>query len=189
MSLRKGLFVVGVLGWLVGAPALFVSMGSVSADGPPPLQVLGGISRFDLQLNANSSQTGQYIHYRNFAAFEWRTDVPERTEGQRWKILGEYGPNHMVVWYYDGSFRASNGAKWGAPSRWAYLRTVEEVWRGGSWLLPDGSAPQNALTVTFLADDLQRQVDFLMSRNTVPAIQDAMDRSKEYFPKGGAPEN
>lgn len=184
-------WVVGLVWVLVAVSVLVVDLGPVvSAAGPvvPPLQVVGGVSRFDLQLAANSSQTGQYIHYRNFAAFEWRHDLPDRPDGQKWKIIGEYGPNHMIVWYYDGSFRASNGAKWGAPSRWAYLRTMEEVWVGGTWMLPDGTAASSTQTVTLRADNLQGIVDYLMARNTVPAIQDAMDKSKEYFPKSGAPE-
>ena len=172
---------------LVFGALLLSALTMEGAESPPPLQAVGGVSRFNLQLEANSHQHGQYMHYRNFAAFEWRNDVPDRSEGQKWKIIGEYGPSHMIVWYYDGSFRASNGAKWGVPGRWAYLRPVEEVWDGRAWVMPDGSAIPDVKTVTYRADDLQRAVDFLMDNFTVPAIQDAMDRSKSYFPKSGAP--
>lgn len=162
----------------------------VAALAPPlTLQPHSGLDRYDIQLRVASGENGQFMHYRNFAAYEWRNGLPEEAGGRTRKIIGEFANNvHLIVWFYDGSFHSSNGSRWGAPLRWAYLRQAEEIWNGTTWVMPDGTPMPLVDTVTYRADDLQGAVDFLMDRFTVPVIQDAMDKSKSFFPRAGVPE-
>lgn len=148
---------------------------------------MGVISRYDIALTANPWMYGKFTQYRNFAAEEWRADTPERTDGAKWKIIGEYNGNHQFVWYYDGAFRGASGGKWSKPARWAYLRVQEEKWDGGSWVMPDGTGPTDTDTVVVSVGDIDGIMRLAMSKHTVKQIMDAMDKNKG-LEGTGAPE-
>lgn len=176
-----------------------------------PVTTSGTMARFNINLSVETTQTGDFTHYKNHAAHEWRNDTPDNpppvdytklqdmtmaqrdyaTKGRT--IIGEFQQvdgtvKYLIVWYYGNEFKSSSGSKWSAPQRWAYIRPEEEKWNGHGFEMPSGIPPYNTNVVTLRADNYQGIVDYLMARNTVAQIQDMMDRSKEYFPKNGAPE-
>ena len=159
--------------------------------------------------------TGGMTPYNNPAAYGWHPGslAPDRPDGEmdpatgkyrlKWPIVAEYttGGIPSVVWYWDKSFRTSNGYKWGKPLRWAYLRMVEEVWNPttGQFDVPGLATPSPAPTPPATdhgaggvhMDDIagQQIVDLLKRSFTTTEIQDKIDASPYDEPDTGAPED
>lgn len=158
------------------------------------------ISRFREAVSHVPAQDGNLITYQDYAAYAWRTDTPDRPDSpsaRQWPIVAMY-TQPMIVWYYDGSFRASNGGKWGQPSRWAYLRVEPEVWNpakqqweidGLGYTAPPPTAPPTGKTGVHMdATQGQWMVDDLKRSFTTTQIQDMMDASPYDEPDTTAPE-
>lgn len=129
----------------------------------------GQVARSNLNITLKPTQDGWWTRYRNFAAEEWRTDMPER--GKDWKIVAEYpGEKHQFVFYYEGRFRSPSGGVQGTPLRWAYLRLQEDRWNGQAWVLPDGTASMPGKI------PLDGTVLQLMQSYSKGEIMDAMDK-------------
>ena len=200
---------------LLGLVAVFTQVASraqVSGDG---LNALMGrtdrVQRFGLGVEAVPASDGAYTNYLNVAAYEWhpgtyrpyRKDGPPHApgigpDGYLWPILAYYKDNRkpLVVWYWGGSFRSSNGGNWGVPERWAYVRMEEEVWDP---IAKQGRVPGLEPSVvppvvtpprgTFqIPKSMQYQVDALKLRYTTQEIMDAIDASPFDEPSEGAPE-
>lgn len=151
--------------------------------------------------------TGTLTPYDNWAAYAWHMgrEVPDRPDGAidqatgkrtlSWPMIAEYPNTNLpsVVWYWEGSFRASNGYKWGIPTRWAYIRRIEEVWNpitqqvevagvtvGNDPIPPvpnPGAVPKS----------LRYIIDGLKLQYPTNVIQDAIDLSQFDEPQEGAP--
>ena len=155
---------------------------------------------------------GGFTNYQNFAAYPWQASatVPDRPDGAvdaesgkrvlKWPILAYYpaGQYPMIVWYWEGSFRASNGSKWGTPEHWAYVRYAEEVWNPAAKqfevpglpgsVQPPATAPTGKAGVHMDATQGQWMVDDLKRSFTTQQIMDMMDASPYDEPDTGAPE-
>jgi hypothetical protein len=147
---------------------------------------------------------GGLTNAADYAAHEWHPGTyrpyrPDGPEGYTWPILAYYPGNRkpLVVWYWGGSFRSSNGGQWGQPERWAYVRYYQETWDpvGKQWRVP-GLDPAIVPPVTDppaagtwqIPKSMQYQVDALKLRYTTKEIMDAMDASPFDEPSEGAPE-
>lgn len=150
-----------------------------------------------LNLTATPQHDGKFVALKDYAALEWmdaQAFTPGRTDSQaemRWPIVAVYNGRPTIVWYWDGSFRASNGAKWGAPSRWAYLRMEPEQWHPEwkQWVLP-GTVTQPEPVVTPLPDtpkSVAYAVAALRIRWANPVILKALDECPYDQPEEGAP--
>lgn len=145
---------------------------------------------------------GQFTVRGDFAAHEWHpgTDVPSRPDSlaqKRWPIIAEYVPNApLFVYYWDGSFRSSNGSRWGTPSRWAYFRGAPEVWNPATGRMevpgvpgsPASAPPPVSDPSKPLPKSLRYGVDSLKIRYTTGDILRAIDESPFNEPSEGAPE-
>ena len=149
---------------------------------------------------------GHMTHYSDFAAYPWQpgTVDPDRPDGAldeqgrrslKWPILVYY-PNTSapsVIYFFDGSFRHSNGSKWGRPERWAYIRHTPEVWHDAlqqfvvPGLVPVPADPAKPAQGAGIPKSLQYIVDGLKIRYTTKEIMDAMDASPFDEPSEGAP--
>lgn len=156
---------------------------------------------------------GQFVGRQDFAAYAWHPgmDAPTRPDyavspngapGYLWPIVAYYSGNAKptIVWYWDGWFRSSNGAKWGKPSRWAYIRQAPEVWNNTTkqmdipGLYGAGESPTPPTTpakVGVHIDDIagQQMIDILKRSFTTARLQDFMDLSPYDEPDTGAPEH
>lgn len=145
---------------------------------------------------------GQFIPYRDWAAYEWRTDTPDRPDSLaelKWKIIAEGldGYKHQFVYYWNGRFRQSSGNPQAVPKRWAYLRTQPEVWHPTwqQWVLPGTTTQPVPVPVTHgkpgvHIDDVagQQLIDILKRSFTTKQIQDFIDASPYNEPDTGAPQ-
>ena len=124
-------------------------------------------------------------------------------DGYLWPILAYYAGNKkpLVVWYWGGSFRSSNGGNWGVPERWAYIRYYQEVWDpiAKQGRIPgldpaiepppvaqQPAQPGDGVHIDVIAG--QQLVDILKRSFTTQEIMDKMDRSPYDEPDTGAPE-
>lgn len=159
-----------------------------------------------LSLNVHPDKNGQFTAKQNFGATRWEkgTVVPPIEDGVldpttqkpvlKWPILAYY-PNAWypsIVWYYDGSFRASNGYKWGTPARWSYVRWWQESWDGTKNIIPGAVVKTTDPVVDkpgVHMDDIagQQMIDILKRSFTNKRIQDFMDASPYDEPDKGAP--
>jgi len=158
------------------------------------------ITRLRYSVGGAQDQHGTVAPYLNVAAYEWRTNVPDRPDGlvgKRWPILGDYSNGPRVVWYWEGAFRSTNGYAWGVPLRWAYLRMEEEIWNpakaqweinGIYYTAPPAVAPVGKAGVHMDATQGQWMVDDLKRSFTTAQIQDMIDASPYDEPDTGAPE-
>jgi len=166
------------------------------------------VQRYDLALKAVPSAAGPYTNAADYAAHEWHPGAyrpyrPDGPEGYTWPILAYYPGNRkpLVVWYWGGSFRSSNGGNWGVPERWAYIRYYKEVWdpiaKQGRipGLDPAIEPPPVAQQPAQPGDGVhidavagQQLVDILKRSFTTQRIQDFMDASPYDEPDTGAPE-
>jgi len=167
------------------------------------------VSRMSVALRPHPD--GGFTNYQNFAAYAWQESatVPDRPDGAldaetgkrvlKWPILAYYpaGQYPMIVWYWEGSFRASNGSKWGVPEHWAYVRYAEEVWNpvAKQFEVPGLGVVQPPVTVPPVSDpnkplpkSLRYGVDSLKIRYTTGDILRAIDESPFNEPSEGAPE-
>jgi len=154
-------------------------------------------------IKTQPDQHGQYTVRSNPAAHDFHagTDIPSRPDSlleKRWPIIAEYVINApIVVYYWDGSFRSSNGARWGTPKRWAYYRGAPEVWNpltgrmevpGLPGSPPPAAPPTGKQGVHMDATQGQWMVDDLKRSFTTTQIQDMLDASPYDEPDTGAPE-
>lgn len=166
----------------------------------------GKVQRMSVALRPHPE--GGFTNYQNFAAYPWQGGavVPERPDGVvdaatgkrvlKWPILAYYPAAQypMIVWYWEGSYRASNGSKWGTPEHWAYVRYAEEVWNpvAKQFEVPGLVAPAAPASggdgVHIDAVAGQQLVDILKRSFTTQEIMDKMDRSPYDEPDTGAPE-
>lgn len=176
-------------------------------------QVFGSAHTPDAQQGYSISMQpdahGQFTVRNNVAAHEWHsgTDIPRRVDGALdpatgkpkliWPILayykGAWYPS--IVWYYDNGtgpgFRASNGYRWGAPERWAYVRWGREVWNAsmGRMEVPDtGYETPTAAPLKPTPKSLRYMIDGLKMRYTTAELNQAIDESQYNEPSEGAPE-
>lgn len=141
-----------------------------------------------LSFGATPYQNGQLCVYRNFAALDWHEVKDALPEIEDVNLLIDYGgTDQRLAVFYQGKFTNRNHSSISQPKRWAYVRTVEEIWDGNKWVLPDGTAPPVAEPGT-IPGPLQRHVDGLKMVYTTRQILDAMDRSPYDQPEEGAPE-
>lgn len=167
-------------------------------------QTMGGtdkIVRVRQAVQQVPDPSGNVIAYQDFAAYAWHPasqtpDRPDSPSARRWPIVAMY-TQPIIVWYYDGSFRASNGGKWGTPARWAYLRLEPEVWNpakqqweieGLGYTSPPATAPVSKAGVHMDATQGQWMIDDLKRSFTTTQIQDMIDASPYDEPDTGAPE-
>lgn len=153
-----------------------------------------------LNVSAIPDPTGQYIPYRDYAAHEWRNDVPDRPDSpmRQWKIIAEYPDGkHQFVWYYNGAFFNEAGKNQKTPVRWAYLRPKPEFWHQvwRQWVLPGTVTPPPVVTpapgkpgVHIDAVAGQQMIDILKRSFTTAQLQDFIDASPYDEPDTGAPE-
>lgn len=169
---------------------------------------------------------GTVVPYDNPAAHGWHagTETPDRPDGGfdldgkpvpgwpvnpatgkpilKWPIIAlqAEGGIPAVVWYWDKSFRYSNGYKWTKPVRWAYLRLEEEKWNPATKQfdvpgLGSTTAPPPVVNNPWKGgvhlDDVagQQVVDILKRSFPTVRIQDFMDASPYDEPDTGAPED
>lgn len=162
-------------------------------------------------INMGSDPMGGLTVANNVAAHEWHngSDIPNRKDGEIdpatgkpkliWPIVsyykGAWYPS--IVWYYDtgdgagNRFRASNGYKWGAPERWAYIRWGKEVWNEDmqrmevpdtGYIIPVAAPPKPT------PKSLRYIIDGLKIRYTTGELNQAIDESQYNEPSEGAPE-
>lgn len=159
------------------------------------------ITREQISVSRAQDPAGGMCPYLNVAAYDFRTNTPDRLDSlakKRWPIIAEYTPNvPRTVWYFDGAFRSSNGYAWGIPPRWAYYRGEEEVWNpakqqweinGLTYTAPPATAPTGKQGVHMDAAQGQWMVDDLKRSFTTTQIMDMMDASPYDEPDTGAPE-
>lgn len=158
------------------------------------------ITRERISVSRAQDPAGGMCPYLNVAAYDWRTNTPDRLDGlvsKRWPILADYISGPRLVWYYENAFRSSNGYAWGIPERWAYVRLQEEVWNPakGQWEInglgytaPPATAPTGKAGVHMDATQGQWMVDDLKRSFTTAQIMDMMDASPYDEPDTGAPE-
>lgn len=162
------------------------------------------VQRYDLALKAVPSAAGPYTNAADYAAHEWHPGAyrpyrPDGPEGYTWPILAYYPGNRkpLVVWYWGGSFRSSNGGNWGVPERWAYVRYYQEEWDpiakqgripGLDPAIEPPPVAQQPSGTWQIPKSMQYQVDALKLRYTTKEIMDAMDASPFDEPSEGAPE-
>ena len=160
------------------------------------------IIRERISVSRAQDPAGGMCPYLNVAAYDWRTNTPDRVDGptgKRWPIVADNGAGKppSIVWYWDGAFRSSNGYAWTAPARWAYLRREEEVWNpakqqweipGVAPVAPPATAPTGKAGVHMDALQGQWMVDDLKRSFTTQQIMDMMDASPYDEPDTDAPE-
>ena len=158
------------------------------------------ITRERISVSRAQDPAGTMCPYLNVAAYEWRTNAPDRPdslEEKRWRILAQYTHGLYLIWYWNGSFRDGKGATWGTPQRWAYLRMEEEVWNpakqqweipGLTYTAPPATAPTGKQGVHMDGVQGQWMVDDLKRSFTTAQIMDMIDASPYDEPDTGAPE-
>ena len=160
------------------------------------------ITRERISVSRAQDPAGTMCPYLNVGGYEWNdgsvTPIrPDSLAEKRWPIWAEYPNGPIIVWYWGGSFRASNGNPWGAPSRWFYGRREEEVWNpdnqqweipGMTYTAPPATAPTGKQGVHMDAIQGQWIVDDLKRSFTTQQIMDMMDASPYDEPDTGAPE-
>lgn len=91
------------------------------------------LTRERISIGRHQAKDGTMVPYLNVGGYEWQPgsvtpNRPDSLAEKRWPIWAEYQNFPMIVWYWDGYFRSSNGKHWGIPLRWFYGRREEEVW-------------------------------------------------------------
>lgn len=160
------------------------------------------ITRERISVSRAQDPAGTMCPYTNPGGYGWQSstatpDRPDSLAEKKWPIWAEYPFGPIIVWYWDGSFRASNGAKWGQPLRWFYGRREEEVWNptkqqweipGLTYTAPPATAPTGKAGVHMDAIQGQWMVDDLKRSFTTTQIMDMLDASPYDEPDTGAPE-
>lgn len=163
------------------------------------------VQRYRMAIQSVPSADGGLTNAVDYAAHEWHPGTyrpyrPDGPEGYTWPILAYYPGNKkpLVVWYWGGSFRSSNGGQWGQPERWAYVRYYEETWDpvGKQWrvpgldpaIVPPATTPTGKQGVHMDAAQGQWMVDDLKRSFTTTQIMDMIDTSPYDEPDTGAPE-
>lgn len=171
------------------------------------------VQRYDLAIKAVPAPAGAYTNAVDAAAHEWhpgtyrpyRPDGPPHAtgigpDGYLWPILAYYKDNRkpLVVWYWGGSFRSSNGGNWGIPERWAYIRYYQEVWDpiakqgripGLDPAIEAPPVPPQAGPLKPTPKSLRYVIDGLKMRYTTGELNQAIDESLYNEPSEGAPED
>ena len=161
------------------------------------------ITRERISVSRAQDPAGSMVPYTNVAAYDWQSGSvapirPDNIAEKRWPIVAEYPQKPpMIIWYFGGAFRASNGNPWSVPQRWAYLRLEEEVWNparqqweinGLTYTAPPATAPTHKAGVHMDAIQGQWMVDDLKRSFTTTQIMDMLDASPYDEPDTGAPE-
>jgi len=198
-------WVVGLVWVLVAVSVLVADLGPVelASAGDATMGTTDKVQRYRMAIQSVPAADGGLTNAADYAAHEWHPGTyrpyrPDGPEGYTWPILAYFKDNRrpLVVWYWGGSFRSSNGGNWGQPERWAYIRYYQEVWdpAGKQWRVP-GLDPAIVPPVTVpprgtfqIPKSMQYQVDALKLRYTTKEIMDAMDASPYDEPSEGAPE-
>lgn len=134
------------------------------------------IDRFRIQLVTESVQPGQFCRYRFFAAHEWvYLDLAPQypVESVDHPILCDLQGRLFILYYHGGRFRNSSGSPWPNPTRWAYIRLVEDKWNGQGWELGDsGVAPPatkpSAVQLLTLLGQYYSKTEIMDVLDTVP---------------------
>jgi len=183
-----------------------LGMGQLSGD--QQNTIVGKVTKIDrVALTPIPQERGEYTYARDYAALQWETQTPWVPDGVidpvtqkpvlKWPIVAYYPKAWYpsIVWYYDGSFRASNGYKWGVPERWAYVRHWKEEWDPArkQHYVPglDGpeSVPADDDKPGVHMTDVQGQwmIDDLKRSFTVNKINKMLEASPYDEPDKGAP--
>lgn len=103
------------------------------------------IERFTLRTitSVTPNAAGNLCHYQFFACGPWQTDT-EPEENAFEPILCDVNGKPVILYFHGGRFRNTSGNPWTKPSRWAYIRMLEDTWDGQTWKLGDGSTPPSA---------------------------------------------
>lgn len=203
-------WVVGLVWVLVAVSVLVADLGPVelAAAGDATMGTTDKVQRYRMAIQSVPAADGGLTNAADYAAHEWHPGTyrpyrPDGPEGYTWPILAYFKDNRkpLVVWYWGGSFRSSNGGNWGQPDRWAYVRYYQEVWDpvGKQWRVPGldpaiepppvtapPAQPGDGVHIDAIAG--QQLVDILKRSFTTQEIMDMMDASPYDEPDTGAPE-
>jgi hypothetical protein len=158
------------------------------------------ITRERISVSRAQDPAGGMCPYLNVGGYDWRTNTPDRPDSlveKRWPIWAEYQSGPTIVWYWGGSYRSSNGSKWGTPTRWFYGRREEEVWNpskqqweinGLYYTAPPTTPPVGKVGVHIDAVAGQQLIDILKRSFTWEQIMTFGDLSPYDEPDTGAPE-
>lgn len=102
------------------------------------------IERFTLRTitSMTPNAVGNLCRYEFFACGPWQTGTP--AESTTDPILCEVNFAPIILYFHGERFRNASGNPWRQPSRWAYIRMLEDTWDGQKWKLGDGSTPPSA---------------------------------------------
>jgi hypothetical protein len=192
--------------YVLAFAVLITSMGQLTGD--QQNTIVGKVTKVDrVALTPIPQERGEYTYARDYAALQWETQTPWIPDGVidpvtqkpvlKWPIVAYYKNAWYpsIIWYYNGSFRASNGYKWGVPERWSYVRHWKEEWDPArkQHYVPglDGpeSVPADDDKPGVYMTDVQGQwmIDDLKRSFTVNKINKMLEASPYDEPDKGAP--